>query len=167
VIATPKRILASPAHAGVAVLAALLLAAPLARADGDRASRPAVPLLPNYAQECAACHIAYPPGALPAASWQRLMAGLPNHFGTDASLDAATVKELSGWLQANAGTWKRVREAPPQDRITRSAWFQRKHDEVAPATWRLPAVKSPSNCAACHAQADQGDFNEHRVRIPR
>jgi hypothetical protein len=27
---------------------------------------------------------------LPAASWQRLMGNLPRHFGTDASLDAAT-----------------------------------------------------------------------------
>lgn len=149
--------------AGAAALALLALAAPLARADG----RPAVPLLPKYQQECAACHLAYPPGALPAASWQHLLQNLGKHYGADASLDAASVKELAAWLNANAGTWKRVGEQPPQDRITRSAWFVRKHDEVAAATWKLPAVKSPSNCAACHAQAEQGDFNEHRVRIPR
>ena len=146
-------------------LCSLLFAAPFALADdGHRAS---VPLLPKYRQECAACHIAYPPGALPAESWQRLLRNLPNHFGTDASLDAASVKELSTWLAAHAGTWKRVDSAPPQDRITRSEWFIRKHRELAPTTWRLPAVKSPSNCAACHQQADQGDFDEHRVRIPR
>jgi hypothetical protein len=28
-----------------------------------------------YAQECTACHIAYPPGMLPKQSWQRIMAG--------------------------------------------------------------------------------------------
>ncbi len=65
------------------------------------------------------------PGMLPADSWQRLMNNLPRHFGTDASLDAASVKELSAWLTANAGIYKRVREAPPQDRITSSAWFTR------------------------------------------
>jgi hypothetical protein len=135
-------------------------------ADGDRRIA-AVPLLPKYRQECAACHVAYPPGMLPAASWQRLMNNLPRHFGTDASLDPSAVKELSGWLAANAGTGKRAGDAPPQDRITRSAWFVRQHDEVASATWKLPAVKSPANCSACHTQADQGDFNEHRVRIPR
>jgi len=104
---------------------------------------------------------------LPIESWRRLITGLPHHFGADASLDAASVKELSTWLAANAGTYKRVREEPAEDRITRSAWFTRKHDEVSVAIWKLPAVKSPANCTACHAQADQGEFNEHNIRIPR
>lgn len=134
-----------------------------ALADGG----PMVPLLPKYQQECAACHVAYPPGMLPAASWQRVMGSLKNHYGTDASLDAATVRDLSVWLGTHAGTYKRVKEEPPQDRITRSAWFIRKHDEVAPATWKLPAVKSAANCAACHTRADQGEFNERDIRIPR
>jgi len=133
--------------------------------DGQRGSR--LPLLPIYQQECASCHVAYPPGMLPAESWQRLLSNLPRHFGTDASLDAASTKALATWLVANAGTYRRVREAPPDDRITRSAWFTRKHDEVPAAAWKRPAVKSPANCTACHAQADQGDFNEHNVRIPR
>jgi hypothetical protein len=132
---------------------------------GEHALR--APLLPAYQQECASCHVAYPPGLLPPASWQRLMGNLPRHFGTDASLDAASRKELTAWLAANAGTYRRVAEAPPEDRITRSAWFVRKHDEVPARTWKLPAVKSPSNCVACHARAEQGDFDEHNVRIPR
>ena len=135
-----------------------------ARAEGDKRM---LPLLPKYQQECAACHVAYPPGMLPAASWKRVMANLPKHYGTDASLDPATVQELGTWLSANAGSYKRVREEPPQDRITRSTWFIRKHDEVSAATWKLPAVKSASNCIACHSGANQGDFNEHQVHIPR
>ncbi|HJW10672.1 MAG TPA: diheme cytochrome c [Albitalea sp.] len=139
--------------------------APAAWADGDaRLSR--VPANPTYQQECGACHIAYPPALLPAASWQRIVSGLPHHYGTDASLDPATLKTLSAWLGANAGATRRVGE-PPQDRITRSAWFVREHDEVSPATWKLPAVKSAARCEACHTQAPQGDFNEHSVRIPR
>jgi hypothetical protein len=133
--------------------------------DNGRMSR--VPVLPTYQQECAACHVAYPSHMLPAASWQRILSTLPRHYGTDASLDPATVKELSTWLTANAGTTKRLREEPPQDRITRSAWFIREHDEVSAATWKLPAVKSAANCAACHTRADKGDFNERTVRIPR
>jgi hypothetical protein len=135
----------------------------MARADGYRTA----PALPAYVQECSACHIAYPLGALPNASWQRLMGNLRRHFGTDASVDPATLKEISTWIAANTETWKRVAETPPEDRITRSAWFERKHREVEPADWRRAAVRSPSNCAACHPRADQGDFNEHRVRIPR
>ena len=146
------------------LLLVLLAAVPLARADGGHRAAPA---LPKYVQECSACHIAYPLGALPVASWQRLLQNLPHHFGTDASLDPQTVNEISKWVEANAGGWKRVGEIPPEDRITRSAWFQRKHREVDPATWQRPAVKTPANCAACHPGADQGEFNEHRVRIPR
>lgn len=148
-----------------AVLLAALFAAATASADGDR--RAAVPLLPKYASECASCHVAYPPGMLPAASWNRLMQDLPRHFGTDASVDAATQKELSQWLTAHAGTSERVREIPPEDRITRSAWFIREHRELAPATWQRPMIKSAANCAACHTEAEKGDFDEHRVRIPR
>lgn len=133
--------------------------------EHERATR--VPPLPQYKQECGACHVAYPPGMLPAASWQRIMNDLPHHFGTDASLDAKTSSQIGNWLNANAGTYKRVAEQPPQDRITRSAWFVRKHDEVPASAWTRPAIKSASNCTACHTQADQGDFNEHNVRIPR
>lgn len=143
-----------------------LVALPLARAEERERAAPQ-PLLPKYRQECSACHLAYPPGMLPAASWQRLLAGLPRHFGTDASLDAPTVRELSAWLTANAATGRRAEAAPPDDRITRSAWFVREHREIAAAVWQRPAVKDPSNCAACHAGAEQGVFDEHNVRIPR
>jgi hypothetical protein len=137
-------------------------AAPAVRADAPR-----LPLLPKYQQECGACHVAYPPGLLPAASWERLMQNLPRHFGTDASLDPATVAELSKWLAVHAATTRRFIAEPPQDRITRSDWFARKHREVPADTWKRVAVKSPANCAACHTRADQGDFDEHAVRIPR
>lgn len=151
-----------------ALLSVCLMAAFNTPATADQEGRALrAPLLPSYQQECAACHLAYPPGLLPAPSWQRLLGDLPHHYGSDASLDPATRQALQTWLVANAGTYKRVSEAPPQDRITRSAWFTRKHREVAPGAWRLPAVKSAANCTACHAQAEQGDFNEHDVRIPR
>ena len=147
----------------LAITLAALLASTAAQAD----RAPRVTPLPSYQQECASCHVAFAPGMLPAVSWQRLMANLPKHFGTDASLDAATTKELSGWIQAHAGTYKRVREEPPHDRITRTAWFDRKHHEVSAATWKLASVKSAANCGACHTQADNGDFNERNIRTPR
>jgi cytochrome c len=145
---------------------ALLGLWPLAQAD-DRAAT--VPLLPKYQQECAACHVAYPPGMLPAASWQRLMGGLGKHFGTDASLDETSAREISTWLNQHTGTYKRVTEAPPQDRITRSSWFLSKHKEreVPLAVWKRASVGSPANCAACHTQADKGSFNERDIKIPK
>lgn len=140
-------------------------AVPLAaQADGGRRMPAQVP--PAYAAECGGCHLAFPPGALPARSWLRMMSGLDDHYGTDASLDPATVQQLSGWLAANAGTWKRVREQPPQDRITRSAWFERKHRRIEPSAWKLPGIKSAANCAACHGRAEQGEFDDDDLRVP-
>lgn len=146
-----------------ALLAACTLPA-MALADGGAVMPARVPQA--YTQECASCHLAYPPGMLPSASWQRIMGSLDRHYGTDASLDAATVKQLADWLQANAGTYKRVAEAPPQDRITRSAWFERKHRGIEPAVWKLPSVKSAAHCAACHGGAEQGRFSDHDLRLP-
>ena len=144
----------------------LLALAWVGATQADSASRLPARVPPAYTQECASCHTAYPPAFLPAASWRRVMAGLGQHYGTDASLDATTVRQVADWLQANAGTDRRVREEPPQDRITRSAWFERKHRKVDAAVWKLPSVKSPANCAACHAGADQGVFSDHDLRLP-
>jgi len=135
-----------------------------ARADGGRMMPPNVPAA--YTQECASCHLAYPPGMLPARSWKRLMGGLDKHYGSDASLDAATVQQINGWLQAHAGTNKRVNEEPPQDRITRSAWFERKHGKIDPAVWKLASVKSAANCAACHTAADRSVFDDDSLKVP-
>lgn len=149
-------------------LSLLLAAGTLATAHADSEGIRLVPL-PKYQQECAACHLAYPPGMLPAASWQRMMGALKQHYGTDASLDDASVREISHWLRANAGTYKRVSEPPPQDRITKAAWFLREHraGEVAPEVWKRASVGSRSNCAACHTRAAQGSFSERDIKIPR
>ncbi len=144
--------------------AAALAAAPAAQADGLRL-QPRNQLA-AYTQECAACHLAYPPGLLPAASWSRLMGTLDRHHGTDASLDAATVQQISTWLSANAGTGHRVAEPPPEHRITRAAWFVRKHRKIDPQVWTHAAVKSAANCVACHTRADRGDYDEDRVSAP-
>ena len=148
----------------IAILVLTTLSAGIAMAD---TKGPIVTPLPKYQTECAACHIAYPAGMLPAQSWKRLMGSLDKHFGTDASLDEASVREISQWLQVNAGTYKRVREEPPQDRITTSAWFVRKHDEIDPAIWKQTAVKSAANCIACHTRADKGSFSEREITFPK
>lgn len=149
--------------AGAAAAIAACAAAP-AFAD-SRAGMPA-DTPPAYLQECGSCHVAYPPALLPAASWRRLMSGLDRHFGSDAALDAATTRAISDWLQANAASGSRRAEEPPEDRITRSAWFQREHRKVDAAVWTLPSVKSAANCGACHTQADRGSFRERELRAP-
>jgi hypothetical protein len=126
------------------------------------------PAPPKYQQECASCHMAYPPGLLPPSSWQHLMSNLGKHYGTDASLAAQDATLIGNWLNTNAGTYKRVSGAPPEDRISQSDWFLRKHraGEVPANVWTRASVRSPANCSACHSGAEQGNFNEHQVRIP-
>jgi mono/diheme cytochrome c family protein len=158
----PRR--ASLLGIGPVALALALYAAAPARAD-DRPLMPArVPAA--YTQECAACHTAYAPALLPAASWQRIVDGLDRHYGSDASVDAATAREIGAFLQANAGNTRRVRAAPPQDRITRSAWFERKHRGIGAAVWRHPGVVSAAQCGACHRGADRGDFDDDALIAP-
>lgn len=143
----------------------LLGAAAMAPVHADSVGARVAPL-PKYQQECTACHVAYPPGMLPAASWQRMMGTLSKHYGTDASLDEAGVREISSWLKANAGTYKRASEEPPQDRITQSAWFLREHRKIDPQVWKHASVKSAANCAACHTRADRGDYSERNITFP-
>jgi hypothetical protein len=146
-------------------LALLCLAGSAGAEEEGRVAR--TPPLPEYQQECGACHTAYPSRFLPAASWQRLLGNLGHHFGTDASLDAAATQRLSGWLAAHAGgSGRRGAEAPPGDRITRSAWFIGEHREIDATVWKRSAVKSAANCAACHTGAEKGNFDEHQIRIP-
>jgi hypothetical protein len=146
-----------------ALVLTLALLAGAAHADGPRR---VAPLPEAYVRECGACHAPFAPGLLPASSWQRLMAGLDRHYGSDAALDAPTTAALAAWLQANAGTGRRASAPPPEDRITRADWFARKHREVDPRVWRDASVRSAANCGACHADAARGDYDEHRLRVP-
>ena len=117
--------------------------------------------------ECSSCHVAYPPRFLTAESWHAIMSGLDKHFGSNASLDAATTKEIATFLDKNAGSNRHAPSGKPVLRITETRWFQHEHDEVADRVWKNPKVKSPANCAACHIQADSGNFSEHNIRIPK
>ena len=120
----------------------------------------------SYEAECASCHMAYSPGLLGQKNWQSMMSSLDKHFGTDASLDAKTQTEITQWLIKNAATRQKYAAFAPENRITKTAWFIRKHDEVNADVWKRAGIKSPANCSACHADAIKGDFEEDRVRIP-
>lgn len=122
---------------------------------------------PQWQNECGSCHVAFPPRLLPAESWRAVMSGLDKHFGSDASLDPATAKEIGAFLIKNAGSDRHAATGKPLLRITETRWFIREHDEVSDRTWKNPKVKSASNCAACHIQAEIGNYSEHNIRIPK
>lgn len=150
------------------VLAACALGAQ-AKYNGQDRGKPVMPSQTNVKTqaECSGCHMAYPAGLLPAASWSKLMAGLDKHFGTDASLSPKDTKEITDYLVKYASNRWTSSAAPL--RITDGEWFKTKHNsrEINPATWKRESVKSQSNCMACHQGAERGDFNEDRIRIPQ
>lgn len=123
------------------------------------------PPIPAWQEECGSCHLAYPPQLLPAASWKNLFSGLTDHFGSDASVDAALSAELLDYAVTFAGRPPRSGNAP--QRISESRWFLHEHDEVSTFTWTSAPVSSPANCGACHQSAEQGDFSERNLKIPR
>jgi nitrate/TMAO reductase-like tetraheme cytochrome c subunit len=99
-------------------------------------------------------------------NWQNIMSGLNKHFGTDASMDAKTESEITQWLLKHAANRQKYSAFAPENRITKTSWFIRKHDEVRADVWTRVGIKSPANCSACHADAAKGDFEEDNIRIP-
>lgn len=139
----------------------LIFGGAMAHADGGKFS---VPDYPKWKEECGSCHIAYPPQLLTGDAWGRLMGGLDKHFGTNAILDPRDNKEILDFLQRYAGH-KKIYSAPSL-RITDTPWFDREHHEVPDEMWSDQAVRTRSNCAACHIKADSGDWSERGVKMP-
>lgn len=135
--------------------------------DDDEGGRMSAVSNARWQSECGACHVAYPPRLLTAESWRAVMSGLDKHFGSDASLDAPAAREIGAFLEKNAGSRRHGSSGKPVLRITETRWFKHEHDEVSARTWKNPKVKSPSNCSACHTQAESGNFSEHSIRIPK
>ena len=136
------------------------------------------PQLTLYKTECGGCHMAYPASMLPSASWLGMMGSLEDHFGDNAELDSDTADQIASFLSRNAAdegrgeygerSWRATRDRTPPLRITRTDYFRGQHHEIpAKMVTGNPDVGSFSRCETCHRGAEQGDFDEHGVRIPR
>lgn len=55
-----------------------------------------------YADSCGACHFAYQPELLPAASWKKILESTDKHFGETVDLDESARPDISGYLASNA-----------------------------------------------------------------
>jgi cytochrome b len=168
---------ASPVVAAV-VLAALVAAGAgilqwLSRLPPPPSLR-AVAANATYEKECGACHYAFNPGLLPAASWAGLMTGLREHFGEDASLGESTTTTLARWLVSNAAetfdteSANRFRQVAADEpfRVTAVPYWVRKHAGIAPDVFARPTVRGKTNCQACHRDARSGRFDDQAIAIP-
>jgi nitrate/TMAO reductase-like tetraheme cytochrome c subunit len=125
----------------------------------------AAALTPQYKTECGSCHVAFPPGLLNKADWQKTMARLDKHFGTDASVDAKAHQSILGYLERNAGS-RNAPQAAAEPRITATNWFKKEHREVPGSVWKDSRVKTAANCVACHSGAEQGRYGESEIAVP-
>jgi hypothetical protein len=130
----------------------------------------------GYRDECGGCHIAFPPGLLPAHAWRRVMETLKNHYGDDVAITPSASKEVLGYLTANAArdsddfrphgpeTRPGSSHAP---RITDTVYFYGRHHEISQRYVNNHSkIGSFANCQACHKNADKTIFSEEEVIIP-
>lgn len=122
-----------------------------------------------YRAECGSCHLAYPPALLAPAEWSVLLQRLDHHFGTDASVEPATLASLRRLLAPGAiapvpAAADSARQLP---RISTQRWFVKEHRNAGQGTAGASGAPRFSDCAACHTQAAQADFSESSLRLPR
>lgn len=141
--------------------------------DDDSYYRPSsANLPPMYKEECGSCHMAYPAELLPSGSWQKMMAGLDDHFGESAELDDQSRLAIETYLVESSQSvdYRRMQRNLGDQlpmRITQLPYFIHEHDEI-PSKFieGNDNVGSLSQCNACHRYAEQGDFDEDDIVIP-
>ena len=69
------------------------------------------------------------------------------------------------WDTLPSHSFRQVSEEEPL-RITATPGWQRIHRHVASTAFTLPAVRSKTNCIACHGDADSGRFAPQSIAIP-
>ncbi|CAG1066022.1 putative Ni/Fe-hydrogenase B-type cytochrome subunit [uncultured bacterium] len=129
-----------------------------------------------YEEECGSCHNAFSPTLLPARSWEKVMAGLAEHFGDDASLPDETSSEIRAWLLASSA--ERALSEPSKKilssigegaplRITETAYWKEKHVDIGEEVYSRKSVTSRTNCAACHPGSPWGSFEDRDISVPK
>ncbi len=135
---------------------------------------PPAALDPVFAEQCGACHLAFPPSLAPAATWDGIMADLRHHFGADATLSSEQVAHIRAWLDANSAEhWDtlpshvlRARAADGSLRITDTPGWRRMHRHIPDAVFTAKPIYRRSNCAACHHDAATARFAPQSIAIP-
>jgi len=139
-------------------------------------SRVLVPTDPAYLKECGACHMAFSPQLLPAASWRSVMGRLDDHFGESASLDAPVRDAITAYLVANAADravneesvaiMGSLRGGEPPPRITQVPYIAGLHAAVLDPLWGgNPRPKTLTECGVCHRDVVSGNYRSHDFTV--
>ncbi|HFB98604.1 MAG TPA: hypothetical protein ENJ62_05645 [Bryobacterales bacterium] len=126
-----------------------------------------------YLNNCGDCHHAHHPSLRTADMWERIVRGLEDHYGEDATVGGRTAEEILAFLKANSAerfdteaAVRLGREETPDLRISSAPWWKKRHEEIPKAVFSSAAVGSSANCNACHRDAQTGRFDDARIRMP-
>ena len=133
---------------------------------------------PTYKEICGDCHFAYQPELLPSGSWEKILAGLADHFGEEIEIDQESKKIISEYLKANSAEYSSAKRAvkimrslrgQTPMRITDVPYIRHKHedDDIPADAFTRKSVGSMSNCIACHTTAENGVYDDDHVVIPK
>lgn len=118
--------------------------------------------------ECGACHFAYPASMLPEASWRKIMQGLENHFGEDASLELEAIQDITQYLVAQAADTKPqfskylrgIDAQNPPIRITETEYWTGKHFAISKEHLPSGLAGLKAVCTVCHLRAEDGYYEK-------
>lgn len=150
------------------ILAAVLSLCALSTAHAEKVFPPISD--PVVRAECSDCHMLYQPEMLTKIAWTKMMNGLSDHFGDDASLAPVTVKVILAYYLANAAdvtTFKdanrftrNIDPANPPLKITDTPRFHHKHERISQGVWKRKNIGFKGNCVGCHLDAAKGDYDK-------
>jgi hypothetical protein len=131
---------------------------------------------PTYKENCGVCHFPYQPELLPSASWKNILNRPDDHFGASFELGEKTKSAILNYLQTNAAEHSTAKWAVRimrslggrvPARISEIPYIKRKHHDISSATIKRQSIGSLSNCTACHRRAQEGNYDDDFVVIPK
>ena len=157
----------------VVVTTAVTTASAAEKAAIDKSKYPFTVQDKTTRSECGDCHMVFPPNRLTIKGWKKIMSTLSDHFGEDASIDAASVKRIEKYMTSKAmdakdtvparmriKQWKKKGIIDPI-RITETPGWQRHHKTKK---YRLMSkdvkYERGANCIICHKDAERGMYEE-------
>jgi hypothetical protein len=105
-----------------------------------------------------------------------MMDDLENHFGDDASLDEADKNSIKDYLVKNSAqtstkesAQKILKSIKNSDTIaiTKTEYWQSRHDAIDKSIFKSKKVGNISNCKACHKNIERGLLNDRDIQIAK